>query len=151
MYCNDTVQCTRFPPEMQPKQPGSRCFRAVQAIEKVRWTFSTAFTMPRFFVCFAVQKAAAARRKRLLPQAFCRHSIQHEGAPQRRRGSTVCRPLWPANRAASSKPPRFFRHRRRFGAFPSTPRTANRKLYFSSRMKSFSLSRFDVLLVPLSR
>ena len=97
MYCNDIVQCTRFPPEMQPKQPGSRCFRAVQAIEKVRWTFSTAFTMPRFFVCFAVQKAAAARRKRLLPQAFCRHSIQHEGAPQHRRGSTVCRPVWPAN------------------------------------------------------
>ena len=26
-----------------------------------------------------------------------------------------------ANRAASSKPPRFFRHRRRFGAFPLTP------------------------------
>ena len=39
------------------------------------------FTMPRFFLCFAVQKAAAARRKRLLPQAFCRHPIQHEGTP----------------------------------------------------------------------
>ena len=55
--------------------------------------------MPRFFVCFASQKAASAQRngprqtaqrdvqptasrcKRLLPQAFCRHSIQHEGAP----------------------------------------------------------------------
>ena len=37
--------------------------------------------MSRFFVCFAVQKAAATRRKRLLPQAFCRHSIQHEGTP----------------------------------------------------------------------
>lgn len=39
------------------------------------------FTMPRFFVCSAVQKAAATQRKRLLPQAFCRHSIQHEGTP----------------------------------------------------------------------
>ena len=37
--------------------------------------------MPRFFACFAVQKAAASRRKRLLTQAFCRHSIQHEGTP----------------------------------------------------------------------
>ena len=37
--------------------------------------------MPRFFACFAAQKAAASRRKRLLPQAFCRHSIQHEGDP----------------------------------------------------------------------
>ena len=35
--------------------------------------------MPHFFLCFAVQKAAAVRRKRLLPQAFCSHSIQHEG------------------------------------------------------------------------
>ena len=34
-----------------------------------------------FFVCFAVQKAAAVRRNGLLPQAFCRHSIQHEGTP----------------------------------------------------------------------
>ena len=151
MYCNDIVQCTRFPPEMQPKQPGSRCFRAVQAIEKVRWTFSTAFTMPRFFVCFAVQKAAAARRKRLLSQAFCRHSIQHEGAPQHRRGSTVCRPLWPANRAASSKPPRFFRHRRRFGAFPLTPELP--MFYFTSATvcQRLSSERFDVLLFPLSR
>ena len=33
------------------------------------------------FVSFAVQKAAAVRRKRLLPQAFCRHSIQHGGTP----------------------------------------------------------------------
>ena len=33
------------------------------------------------FVCFAVQKAAAARRNGLLLQAFCRHLIQHEGAP----------------------------------------------------------------------
>ena len=52
-----------------------------QAVEKVRWTFSTAFTMPRFFVCSAGQKAAAVRRKRLLPQAFCRHLIQNEGTP----------------------------------------------------------------------
>ena len=37
--------------------------------------------MPRFFVCFAVQKAAAARRNGLLPLPFCRHSIQHEGSP----------------------------------------------------------------------
>ena len=37
--------------------------------------------MPRFFVCFAVQKAAAARRKHLLPLAFCSHLIQHEGTP----------------------------------------------------------------------
>ena len=37
--------------------------------------------MPRFFACFAVQKAAAVRRNGLLPQAFCRHSIQHEGTP----------------------------------------------------------------------
>ena len=37
--------------------------------------------MPRFFVCYAVQKAAAARRKRPRLRAFCRHSIQHEGAP----------------------------------------------------------------------
>ena len=37
--------------------------------------------MPRFFVCFASQKAAASRRNGLLPQPFCRHSIQHEGAP----------------------------------------------------------------------
>ena len=37
--------------------------------------------MPRFFVCFAVQKAAAARRKGLLQQAFCKHLIQHEGTP----------------------------------------------------------------------
>ena len=33
------------------------------------------------FVSFAVQKAAAVRRNGLLPQAFCRHSIQHEGTP----------------------------------------------------------------------
>lgn len=39
------------------------------------------FTMPRFFVCSAVQKAAATQRKRLLQQVFCRHSIQHEGTP----------------------------------------------------------------------
>ena len=37
--------------------------------------------MPRFFVCFAAQKAAAMRRNGLLPQPVCRHSIQHEGAP----------------------------------------------------------------------
>ena len=52
-----------------------------QAAEKVQWTFSTAFTMPRFSARTAGRKAAAARRKRLLTQAFCRHSIQHEGAP----------------------------------------------------------------------
>ena len=55
-----------------------RCF---QAVEKVHWTFSTAFTMPRFSARAAGRKAAAARRKRLLTQAFCRHSIQYEGAP----------------------------------------------------------------------
>ena len=33
------------------------------------------------FVSFAVQKAAAVRRKRLVPQAVCRHSIQHGGTP----------------------------------------------------------------------
>ena len=32
------------------------------------------------FVRFAVPKAAALRRKRLLTQAFCRHSIQNERA-----------------------------------------------------------------------
>ena len=37
--------------------------------------------MSRFFACFAVQKAAAARRNGLLPLPFCRHSIQHEGTP----------------------------------------------------------------------
>ena len=57
------------------------CGRWFQAVEKVRWTFSTAFTMPRFSARAAGRKAAAARRKRLLTQAFCRHSIQHEGAP----------------------------------------------------------------------
>ena len=126
MYCNDTVQCTRFPPEMQPKQPGSRCFRAVQAIEKVRWTFSTAFTMPRFFVCFAVQKAAAARRKRLLPQAFCRHSIQHEGGsptPSRLYGlqaTLACKPCRFLETASLFPPPAALRR------FP--PRTPPAKL-----------------------
>ena len=37
--------------------------------------------MPRFSAHAAGRKAAAAQRKRLLTQAFCRHSIQYEGAP----------------------------------------------------------------------
>ena len=37
--------------------------------------------MPRFLSALQPKKAAASRRKHLLPQAFCRHSIQHEGAP----------------------------------------------------------------------
>ena len=81
-------------PLRTPLEPRSRCggnigdgdagdgnLRFPQAVEKVRWTFSTAFTMPRFSARAAGRKAAAARRKRLLTQAFCRHSIQHEGAP----------------------------------------------------------------------
>ena len=37
--------------------------------------------MSRFSDRYAVRKSAAVRRKRLLTQAFCRHSIQYEGAP----------------------------------------------------------------------
>ena len=94
-----------------------------QAVEKVRWTFSTACTMPRFSAREAGRKAAAARRKRLLTQAFCRHSIQHEGAPGHRCGFAIPGPFWAANRAASSKPARFFRRWRRFAAFlfPTKP------------------------------
>ena len=50
-----------------------------QSVEKVRWTFSTDFLMSRFSDRDAARKAAAARRKRLPQQAFCRHSISHEG------------------------------------------------------------------------
>ena len=43
--------------------------------------FFDAFTIPRFSGRSAARKSAAARRKRLLAQAFCRHLIPHEGAP----------------------------------------------------------------------
>ena len=39
------------------------------------------FDSLRFSDRYAVRKSAAVRRKRLLTQAFCRHSIQYEGAP----------------------------------------------------------------------
>ena len=74
--------------------------------------------------CLAFLSASQSKKlPRRGANACCRRlfagiRFNTKGAPQHRRGSTVCRPLWPANRAASSKPPRFFRHRRRFGAFP---------------------------------
>ena len=103
-----------------------------QAAEKVRWTFSTAFTMPRFSARTAGRKAAAARRKRLLTQAFCRHSIQHEGAPGHRCGFAIPGPFWAANRAASSKPARFFRRWRRFASFPFVLPLQKRTLFLQT-------------------
>ena len=105
---------------------------AAQAVEKVHRTFSTAFTMPRFSARAAGRKAAAARRKRLLTQAFCRHSIQHEGAPGHRCGFAIPGPFWAANRAASSKPARFFRRWRRFASFPLVLPLQKRTLFLQT-------------------
>ena len=85
-YFPEYVLKTRLPPNcttgfLDSLSPETENRLRAQAVEKVRWTFSTAFTMPRFSARAAGRKAAAARRKRLLTQAFCRHSIQHEGAP----------------------------------------------------------------------
>ena len=112
------------PPAMWP---------AAQAVEKVHRTFSTAFTMPRFSARAAGRKAAAARRKRLLTQAFCRHSIQYEGAPGHRCGFAIPGPFWAANRAASSKPARFFRRWRRFASFPLVLPPAKKDSFPSDR------------------
>ena len=88
--------------------------------------------MPRFSARAAGRKAAAARRKRLLTQAFCRHSIQHEGAPGHRCGFAIPGPFWAANRAASSKPARFFRRWRRFASFPHVLPLQKRTLFLQT-------------------
>ena len=134
-------------PLRTPLEPRSRCggnigdgdagdgnLRFPQAVEKVRWTFSTAFTMPRFSARAAGRKAAAARRKRLLTQAFCRHSIQHEGAPGHRRGIAISGLFWAGNRAASSQPVRFFRRWRRFAGCPLVLPLQKRNSFPSDRV-----------------
>ena len=44
--------------------------------------------------------------------------LQVQASFSHRRGKTIPAHFVPANRAASSKQPRFIRHRRRFGCFP---------------------------------
>ena len=117
-----------------PHGKGAMQSMAPQAVEKVHWTFSTAFTMPRFSARASGRKAAAARRKRLLTQAFCRHSIQYEGAPGHRRGIAISGLFWAGNRAASSQPVRFFRRWRRFAGCPLVLPLQKRNSFPSDRV-----------------
>ena len=58
----------------QEKSAAADC-NGVQAVKYVPPNFFDSLHNASLFARFAVQKAAVLRRKRLLTQAFCRHSI----------------------------------------------------------------------------
>ncbi|MDY3984023.1 hypothetical protein [Dysosmobacter sp.] len=66
---------------LQKPEKEARLSPGFSGCRKSPMDFFDAFTIPRFSGCSAARKSAAARRKRLLAQAFCRHLIPHEGAP----------------------------------------------------------------------
>ena len=70
-----------MPPFCRAKEAGAPQRGTGSGCRKSPTDFFDAFTIPRFSGRSAARKSAAARRKRLLAQAFCRHLIPHEGAP----------------------------------------------------------------------